>query len=257
MAEVLRALYCSATGMVKDQYRQDVVSNNIANADTIGYKRDVAVTATFDAHLVRRESDYYGPDYLQWDARPPIGLTNFGVWVDTVSTVHTTGALRETESPTDLAIVGEGYFMVQTPQGTMYSRDGELAITPEGYLTDNRGHYIVGETGPIQLALGEFAVSPDGSIYQEGALVDRIQLVTFTDMNSFLKVGDNYYRTMEPPQPVENPNIQQGYLENSNVNIVREMVEMITVMRSYEANQKTIQSLDGTLDKAVNDLGRV
>ncbi len=254
---MLRALYCAATGMVKDQYRQDVVSNNIANADTNGYKRDVAVTATFDSLLIRRENDYYGPEYLQVDPRPPIGLTNFGVWVDTVSTIHETGALRETGSQLDMAVVGEGYFVVQTPQGTMYSRDGAAALTPEGYLTDDRGHYIMGETGPIQLALGEFAVSPDGSIYQEGALVDRIQLVTFTDMNSFLKVGDNYYRTMEAPQQAANPNIRQGYLENSNVNIVREMVEMITVMRSYEANQKTIQSLDGTLDKAVNEIGRV
>ena len=253
---MLRALYNSATGMVKDMLRQDTVSNNLANASTNGYKRDISVEAAFDNQFIIREDDPAGPDWMRHDPRPIIGLAGFGTWVDTVNTVHEQGALRETSNSLDFALVGEGFFEVTTPNGIRYTRDGSFSISPEGYLTTSRGELVNGQNGPIPIGDGTVTVAEDGAIRQNGEYIDKLVIVRFNVMENVLKEGDNLYNTDEAPEMIESPQVRQGYIEASNVNIVREMVDMIAVMRSYEANQKVIQSLDGTLDKAVNEISR-
>ena len=278
---MLRALYTSATAMIKDMTRQDVVANNLANSATIGYKRDLAVSSSFDDQLIIRENDPVGPEKLSIDPKPVIGKLGFGTRVDTVATIYETGALKQTDNETDVAIVDHkdtanpaeqttDFFAVKTASGIRYTRDGSFSLQPTQngtrILTTDVGDPVLGTTGqPIELPQGKVNISQDGTVEVNGENVDQLQIVGFQtaqlqkDPTLLKKEGGNLfvYGGTGTPQADANPDVKQGFLETSNVNTVRKMVEMITVMRSYEANSKIIQSLDSTLDRTANDVGKV
>ena len=125
-------------------------------------------------------------------------------------------------------------------------------------LVTSEGYAVLGENGPIVLQEGEFTVSEDGTIAQDGEIIDKLLITEFQDTSALRKHGNNLVRVVEGAVATEfTGTVQQGFIELSNVNIVREMVDMITVMRLYEANQKMLQAMDGTLEKAVNQVGTV
>ncbi len=258
-----RGLYTASTGMTTQMQRMDVISNNLANVNTTGFKRDDASIRTFDDIFINRVNepkDQYGNPFFNEN----IGDLGFGVTIDKVSTDFTTGSHMITESGLDFAIDGDGFFTVAVPQndGTiteMYTRNGSFKLTQDGFLVTNDNYFVQGQNGSINLSqYGSMpSVSARGEIVVNGEVVDQLKFVAVEDNTTLRKVNDDYYRTTE--QSVLTPatgSIRQGYLETSNVNTVQEMVELISISRNYETNQKVIQTEDTLMSKVANDIGR-
>ena len=175
------------------------------------------------------------------------------------------GSLRETGNTYDIAIEGNGFFAVKVAfangeEETMYTRNGKFTITREGYLVDCDGNHIQGAGGDIQIPTdaAEIAIKNNGNIYADGVLVDTIALSDFTDYDYLELYGENMYRPVDgATEMASDASMLQGFTEQSNVNVIDQMVSMITITRAYEANQKMIQTQDTLIGKAVNDVGKV
>ncbi len=170
---MIRGMYTSASGMMAQQWRMDAVSNNLANVDTTGYKEDQAVHKAFPQLLLRRMNTNIvslpisgeNPVLGSMDKAPVIGKLGTGVEVNEIFTVFTQGAFQESGNPFDLALEGEGFFVVETPYGERLTRNGSFHIGPEGLLVTKEGYPVLGEDGPIQLKLNNFIVNQDGVIF--------------------------------------------------------------------------------------------
>ncbi|SET62762.1 flagellar basal-body rod protein FlgF [[Clostridium] polysaccharolyticum] len=257
---MVRGLFTAYTGMNNEQRRMDVLSNNLANAATVGYKAEGATNQSFDDMLAIKikDSSELGIDRS-------IGDVSLGVKVGEVYTNFAQGSLRETGNTFDLAIDGQGFFAVNVvnkngDSQTMYTRDGSFKMTAEGFLTDSEGNKLIGSGGFVQVPTNSASISIDssGAIYADQQYIDTIQLVDFENYDYLAKRGTNLYQAVDGAQTKDAAGlIRQGYTEQSNVNSVSEMVKLITITRAYEANQKVLQAFDSTLQKACNDIGKV
>jgi flagellar basal-body rod protein FlgG len=252
---MIRGLYTSASGLATGQKRLEVVSNNIANVSTNGYRRDKVAVAPFLEHLVGHSDRGNGhPE------QTVIGRMTYGSTVDEILPDLRPGLLEQTNNPTDLAITGNGFFSVQTPDGdTLYTRDGAFRVDQEGYLVTAAGDRVLGSNELLQPGK-DFRVDTDGGIYSsDGMLVDTILVVQFDDNTELTKVQNNCFALPPGSQPdiLPNPVLAQGYLEKSNVNLVDEMVDLIEVSRTYQINQRLLRAQDEILEKAVTQIGVV
>lgn len=256
---MIRGLYTSALGMTSQMKKMDVISNNIANVNTAGFKKDTVVTRSFTEELMRRLDDPGDRDHSV-----KVGNVSQGVFVDDVYTSFESGSLQNSGGALDLAISGAGFFAVSVMNrdGTAtekYTRDGAFTLTVSGTLVSKDGNPVIGENGPLTIPAPQGIITIDerGQVFSNDEYVDTVKMVDFEDTHTLRKIGDNYYSTTE--NSVEKPvtgTVVQGYLENSNVNSVREMVDMINISRVYEANQRMIVTIDTTLQRSANDLGR-
>ena len=310
-----RGLFTAASGMITEQKRTDVIANNLANAATTGYKHDKAIHREFEAMLIRRYYDHEDgglvgmePNsqtdlntntidvtrFKGFDAdpfyRPNIGRLGLGDYIDEVAVDYTQGPIETTGNELDLAIGGDGFFTIQSPNGVRYTRNGAFFRNAQGFIQDIRGYNLLDAQGqPIQIPRDMFnkdiIVTDDGGIYVKGTdveqwaedpvqtvstgnqgnrqLIAQIQLVSFNDRLALQKQGDNLFYAVEDAdgniaQPqVSDAVIVQGALEKSNVQIVREMVELIHNHRMYEANSKAVTTQDTMLEKSVTEVGSV
>jgi flagellar basal-body rod protein FlgF len=246
---MIKGLYTSALGLSVLNKQQEITANNLANAQTAGYKKDVLVAESFPEMLIHRLNapEDYGK------VPPEVGQVSLGVKINDVFTDHSAGVRRTSENPLALALE-EGYFTINTPQGERYTRKGDFALDDQGRLVTSEGYAVLGEKGEIVVSGPDVHVDSQGRIYSGGAEIDRLKIVNFS--TSLIKEGFSLFRGVSP-QEVANPQVVQGAVEESNVEPVSEMVNMITTLRAYEANQKVIQAIDTTLDKAVNEVGRL
>ena len=247
---MIRGIYASAAGMVAETLRNDTIANNLANANTAGYKKDIAITQDFASMLIQRIND--GPQ------APAIGRLGAGSLVNEVATIHTSGIMKPTGNALDAAIEGRGYFTVETPNGLRYTRNGSFSRNAQGELVNGEGHRVLGQNGPIRMEGAAVAIAEDGRVQVDGIDVDRLRIADFADERRLVKEGASLMAAPEglQPQPADGL-VRQGVLELSNVNIVAEMVDMISGYRAYEVNAKVVQAHDQLLDKAVNEVGRV
>lgn len=258
---MLKGLYTAYTGMINEQNRMDVLTNNLANADTIGFKKEGATAQSFDDVLVDKIKD--DSEVAALPRR--IGVGNPGVKIGEGYTDYSQGSFQVTDNSYDFALGGDGFFTIEYTNkngdtSTMYTRDGNFTVDAAGYLLTQDGDYVMGEKGRIKVdPNAELVVEKNGEIFQNDRRVDRLQISDLKDYNYLEHFGENYYYTVDDSQviPATKFDVYQGYLETSNVSIVSEMVEMISVSRQYEANQKLIQTYDSSLDIAVNQIGKV
>lgn len=254
---MIRGWYIGASGMNAQQNRLDAISNNLANVDTTGYKKDIAVSKSFSELLIRRtEADGIITNSMgSQDVAPIIGKLGLGVETNELYTDFNQGSFKNTDTKTDFALSGQGFFTVQTPFGQRYTRNGNFNIGKEGFLETKEGYPVLGENGYINLKDKKFYVNEDGFIYnsEDNEMIDRFKVVRFDNERYLQKTGSSLFKDTEisgPPhvaEGFERPQFLQGYTETSNVNIVNEMVQMIEVNRAYEANQKSIQSEDSMM----------
>lgn len=255
---MVRGWYIGASGMNAQQNRLDAISNNLANVDTTGYKKDIPVSKSFSELLLRRSraDGVYTFSDGSADVAPIVGKLSLGVETNELYTDFEQGSFKSTEANTDMALNGKGFFAVETPMGERYTRNGNFLLGKEGVLLTKDGYPVLGENGPITLEDDKFLINEDGMIYtaEDNQLVDRIKLVRFDNERYLGKVGGSLYKDTDITGPAyiaegfERPKVLQTYTETSNVNIVNEMVQMIEVNRAYEANQKTIQTEDTMMD---------
>lgn len=261
---MVRGLYTAWTGMVNEQKRLDVISNNMANSDTTGYKKQGVTSQSFDDELTIRIHD--NNEYSRTKVR--IGNMNLGVKIGETYHDFSQGSLRETGNTYDLALSGDGFFTIQTTnkQGvtsTKYTRDGSFTVTREGYLVTRDGDYVLDTNGNrIQIPGAQTAANvtfdENGNVAVNGQQVATLGIAGFANPQALLLYGENMYDATEAAGlQAGTAAVNQGYLEMSNTNVIEEMVDMITITRAYEAGQRMIQTVDSTLDKAVNEIGRV
>jgi flagellar basal-body rod protein FlgG len=263
-----RGLYTGAAGMMTQQNRTSVIANNLANANTTGYKRDRALDAEFHPMLMRRINDDMPIKVTDFkgfslDRRPPaVGTLGLGAYTSEIAVDHAPGHFMTTGNPLDLAIGGNGFFVIDTPQGLRYTRNGNFYRAVNGDLVTSDGQAVLSRQGrPINIPedAGTIIVTADGSIFADGAPIDTLGFVEFDgDRRAVLKQGDSLFYPQEgaEPQPATG-NIVQGVLERSNVNVVSEMVDLIDNYRIYEANSKAVTTQDTMLDHSVNEVGRI
>lgn len=257
---MVRGLYTAYTGMINQQKRLDTVTNNLANASTTGFKREGLTSKSFDQMLTVKLNDLSVP-YLN----EGIGKMSLGVKIGENYTDYSQGSLKETGNTYDLALAGNGFFTISYTDkkgntSEKYTRDGEFTMDSEGYLRTLEGDYVQGEGGDIMIPVetSEVSIRDNGDIYADGEYVDSLRIVDFEDYNNIEKFGENLYNVVDGATETESTAaVKQGYLEMSNINVVKEMVEMITISRAYESNQKLIQTEDDMLDKSVNQVGKV
>ncbi len=241
-------LYTAATGAMAQQTRLETISNNLANLDTVGFKAD----ATFFRALM--------PDMR--DARatanpgPEARLTdNVHVAFAGGRTDYSQGGLKVTGNVLDVAIHGDGFFAVQTPDGTCYTRRGVFGLSSDGLLVTSEGYPVLGQGGTIRIDPDgkQIQIGEDGTIMVDGDETGRLQLSDFQRPYRLEKLGSSLFKPADEtvaPKNAENAAVQQGYVELSNVEPIRMMTEMIEVLRTYESHQKmmrTAEELDGKL----------
>lgn len=248
---MLRGLYTAASAMATQRSKMDVVTNNIVNAQTTGFKKDTVISASFD-NVMLQEMD--AAKVL--NARREVGPYSFGTYVDRVHTGFTQGTPQTTGKQTDLTIYGEGFFVIETDAGERYTRAGNFEVDAAGFLVTDAGDYVLGENGRIQVGSGEFSVSSQGTITVNDTTAGTLRIVTFADLNGLQKQGGNLYAGAGAIQATDFK-LAQGQLESSNVEIADELVKMLTTYRAYEASQKVLTMTDDTLGLAVNDIGRL
>ena len=256
---MIRGWYIGSSGMNAQQNRLDAISNNLANVDTTGFKKDIPVSKAFSELLIRRtEADgIIQNSFGSQDVAPIVGKIGLGVETNELYTDFQQGSFKSTSTSTDFALSGKGFFAVQTPVGERWTRNGNFILGKEGQLLTKDGYQVLGENGPIVLEDDKFQVNQDGMIYakdSDGNAVDRLKIVRFDNERYLKKMGNSLWNTSDVSgQPhiaegSERGKVLQGYTETSNVNVVNEMIQMIEVNRAYEANQKSIQSEDSMMD---------
>ena len=257
---MVRDLYTAYTGMLNEQRRLDVISNNLANSATVGYKEENVVSRSFKDYMMVKIRDGSN-EYI--DER--IGVSNPGVKIGETYMDWGQGSLRETGNTYDIAIQGNGFFTMRVTDSNgdssiKYTRCGTFKYTHDGYVVDVNGNHLQGNSGDIQIPTDarEVAIKEDGSIFADGVLVDRILLTDFEDYNYLELYGDNMYDAVAGAVTRDaTGTMVQGFTEQSNVNVISEMVSMITITRAYEAGQKMIRTQDSLLDASANQIGRV
>jgi flagellar basal-body rod protein FlgF len=236
-----RGIYSAGTGMLAAQRWMDVQSNNLANATTIGFKQDGLVFG-----------DYFERQlFAQGRPQAALGSLGSGATVRSAYTDFSAGALKSTGNPLDLAIESpRGMFAVETPEGVRYTRNGAFTAGEDGLLQTKDGLPVLDDRGrPIDVARGNVVVEPDGSVSVDGREVARIALFD----GNFAKAGGSLYDSADA-RPAPGIRILQGSLEESNVNTVAAMIEMIKIGRTFELAQKSIQSQDELTQRLIQSL---
>ncbi len=220
--------YQAVIGCRFQELNFETISNNLANASTTGFKRDIL---TFDQALNAHQA------------------TNM-----------TQGTLRATGNRLDLALHGEGFFKVSTPNGTRYTRSGNFVLNPAGLLSTQNGDPVLGQGGPITISGSEVDIDAKGQIVVDGSQAGTLSLVSFDKPELLRKEGLSHYvyegDEGDASEP-EGTSVNQGYLEESNVVMAEEMIRMIESLRTFESYMKVLQTFDETDAKVINEVGRL
>jgi len=250
-------IYQVLSGALAQEKRLEVITNNLANINTSGFKKDIAL---FEGMTGAGRETTASPESQLSPASPMFSSIN------RIITDFSAGPIRMTGEPLDVAIAGEGFFAVQTPVGIRYTRNGHFTLNAAREIVTQSGFQILGSGGPISLPTGNIMINSEGRISVKdsetigGAPVeiDLLPIFRFENSEVLQKVGASLFDTGEAVAvPSTEGRIQQGALEGSNVNSVKEMVAMIAVTRRYEAAQKAMQTADQIAAKAANEIGRV
>lgn len=247
-----RGVYTAAAGMLANQAAQDTIAQNLANANTTGYKEDVPRFESFLSEPVSR---------LSAADRLSIGTIGSGAGLKDETTNFREGGLQQSGNPLDVALTGDAALVLQSPLGPRLSRDGSLTLDAQGTLIQASTGQPVLSDGNQPLSIPaktkSIVISPQGDLTADGAKIGRIQMASLSPAVRPVKMGDNQYSVASLQPASATATIRQGYLEASNVSIVKEMVSMISIMRAYETNQKMLQAEDDTTGKATNEVGKL
>ncbi len=260
---MFEGLYNAASGMVTQGKIQELISSNIAKAVVPGYKRVTPVVQPFERELniSLKEAELRNEQ---------VG----GVEISKYHTVFDQGNMKQTGNPLDLAIEGDGFFTININGQDYYTRNGRFSINAEGQLVTPEGYLVMGENGPLEITseddtnpviVKSIDIAPDGTVNiqetgkNENNQIGKIKIVHFEDMEKLNSLGQSVFTPKKgvEPEMMERPQVAQGYIEESNVNILDEMVSMIANMRIYETNQKALTNMSNAYNRSINEIGRV
>jgi flagellar basal-body rod protein FlgG len=272
---MFKGFYSAASGMMTQQRNVERLTNNMANVNTVGFKQDQASIRSFPEMLLDRVQREKGIDNHQIPVRKRIGSLNTGAYMQELTPNFTQGGLQSTDRSTDVALIdgkvpegkaaqkGSFFFIVEQGDEVRYTRNGNFALSNDGYLTTNDGHYVLGQNGTrISLTDDNFKVSEQGVVTQNGEVVGTIDIAFSNNVEDLNQEGNGLYSVETPlPSAIGNEEVSykvnQGMLENSNVDSSQTMTEMMSAYRSFEANQKVMQAYDKSMEKAANEVGHI
>lgn len=252
---MIRGLYTAASGMLAASYRQTAVSNNIANLNTYGYREETTRNNAF-ANLLVVEMAHEPSAWIAGVSGRAIGAVGTGTMTDVSRPSLAQGPLIPTNGPLDMAIQGDGFFVLQTPEGEVLTRDGHFTLDANGNLVSSQGYLVLGEDGPISVGTAPFAVSADGTITQAGAVAGRLRFVNYAAAD-LRRVGSTAFvpEAGAAGTPVT-ARVTQGSLEGPNSDPTFVMTEMVKVSGQFTASQKAFQAADATLSRVINEVAR-
>jgi flagellar basal-body rod protein FlgF len=233
--------YAACTALVSRTQALDTIANNLANVSTAGFRAEQNI---FSSVLASARS---APGNALNQAINDYGILS-GTTLDLAQ-----GALQKTGNDLDLAIQGSGYFVVQTANGSMYTRNGSFQVSTKGQLVTSTGDPVMGDKGVIPMVPGPVSISPDGTISSNGAVAGKLKLVEFPAGTPLTSAGKNYYSAPDKTAvAATSSTVQQGALESSNVNPVASMVQLITAQRSAEMMQRALSMFNSEIDKTAS-----
>lgn len=277
---MLRGFYTVASGMLAQQRKTEMLTNNMANANTPGFKADQSSLRAFPEMLLQRFGKHPIPteSSLNLPYSSTVGSINSGVYVQDATPQFIQGDMQQTDKKTDIALLdtnipvnqdgtqGSVFFTVAHPNGeTRYTRNGNFTLDGQGFLTTGSGLYVLNEQGnQIQLSSDQFSINDAGVLTGQNGEQARLGIGFANNPQRLIKEGEGLFRT-EDDNPLWNAftqegvqfKLQQGYLERSNVDVSRTMTEILTAYRAFEANQKVLQAYDRSMEKAANEVGRI
>ncbi|MFP4481841.1 MAG: flagellar basal-body rod protein FlgF [Thermovirgaceae bacterium] len=256
---MFRGIYDAASAMLVQQYGVDVTANNLANAETSGFKKQLAVAESHpEAVLVKTENGRWGSS-----RKTPLGETALGVVMSETATEVSPGPLQETENPLDCALTGDGFFQIIDEEGDIfYTRSGNFTLNDEGQLVTPSGMMVAGAGGPIVAGDAEtVSIRDDGMVFADGEELGRFAVFRFAEPSFLHRRGENLFSETLASGPAEavadeDIRVASGVVEGSNVNIVEEMTKMITASRAYEAVSKAFDSEAETARQMIQAFGR-
>ncbi len=240
------SIYKVGAGAILQQMRLDVYANNLANVNTSGFKADQPVFR-FDP----AESPTTGPSQ-------PSRLSPYALPLEYVTDFEP-GPVTATGNPLDAAIVGDGFFEIQTPDGLQYTRNGHFSINGDGVLSTTEGWPVMGEGGEITIEGSRVEIGETGEVSVDGNAAGVLKVARFADRSQLRKTGSTLFKPSNVVAEEADPaqfRISQGTIEASNVNAIRTMTEIIETLRVFETYQKVIQAADNVTAKTVNEVGR-
>jgi len=239
-----RGFYTGIAGLNTQLDRMEIVSNNLANVTTNGFKRRTTVVSPFHEMVLANQ----------------IGITHQGAHVTDVATDFSEGVYAMTNRMGDIAIVEEGFFTLQDEDGNRYyTRNGQFFVEPDGSICHGTGLQLVGENGPVKIPEERFSVSEKGVLSSGGEEISKLLITRFDNPALLQKSGNSLYSTPEGLEgiTVENPQLQQEHVERSNVDSTKEMITAMEVLRAYEVGNKMVQAHDRLSDLAIREVGKV
>ena len=244
---MIQGLYTASQGMTALAQKQDQIANNLANVNTTAYKQSGLFTVAYQ-NLLKNEHDQV--------------FANREFKVDEVYIDYSEGTMRSTGSDLDLCIKGSGFFKIMTDDGVRYTRNGNFSLDSQGLIVTNGGAKLMGTEGYIRVEPNmKITISDKGEVIQNGESKGVIKIVDFEKPYQLKRHGSGSFTPIDTVEAVELESqgflVKQGFLESSNVDMIRNMVQMISAHRNYEADQKALYAQDETLEKAVNQVGRV
>lgn len=251
-------------GMQAMNLKQDVILNNLANVGTSGYRKESMVFSSFSEIMDKEMGNAPGNPMRRGGElqQAGIGVESTGALYTRTTTSFEQGSLKNTGNQFDLALDdnGKAFFTIQGKNGLTYSRSGSFRLDNAGYLVTADGSNVMGHKGKIRLSGTSFEVADNGTIKVDGKEVDKL-LITEFDQNltnrGLQHAGENNFAAYGNGRVATDANVKQGFLEMANVNAVQSMVDLMNIMRAYEANQKTLQAEDKMVQKTVSETGRV
>lgn len=282
---MFRGLYTATSGMMANNRKQQILTNNLANANTPGFKQDQTVLRAFPSQLIKAMGTGNNNDSKIPTGQTTIGTLNAGVYAQEGIPSFIQGALKETGNTTDISLLAELLPINPDTQqkGTLvfaarldnneirYTQNGQFTVDQNGFLTTSEGYNVLNQNlQPIQVNSKEFTVEDDGQIVlQNGTATNRLWLGYTEDPEQFIKEGQGLMRWAGNPegnpQFIEDVDVlnntdsfvKQGFIEQSNVDLTQTMTQMMSTYRGFETNQKVLQAYDRSMEKAVNEIGRV
>lgn len=240
---MIKGIFDLASSMMPRLVKQDLISNNLANADSVGFKRD----RVFIEAVKQEIAKYIGTDYDWQEPRIENPYIDFSQEV-----------IEKTDNPLDVAIDGRGFFAVETDRGIRYTRNGQFHLDTNGTLMDIHGNIVLSEAGPIALDSDRPVIDSKGNISVNGEPAARLRVVDFRDLQALSKESGLLFSAPEGEEtiPATDFTLRQGFVEPSNVSILDQMVDMLISYRNFETSQKSIAIQDETLEHSINRIGR-
>jgi len=262
---MVSGINAAATGMMAQQYNIDVISNNLANVNTPGFKQLIPIFKNL-SDIDLKEKNKNEDNFANQDNT--IGTLSSGSVLDSTILDLQQGAMKKTDNKLDFAISGDGFFAVGTQNGDSYTRNGSFVLDNDGNLVTKDGNPVLSQSGSAikiditgtNTSINKLSVKEDGTLLLNNKKIDKLKIMDFDKPADLMAIGNSLYKPVNSgisPKEATNCKIEQGFVEGSNSNTIESMINTISASRTYETLAKVVKTTEMTLEKSVNDVGRV